>query len=45
MSINKITDCHPGLYDKVVEYDSNHNSLVYSFWFQLPYHKGQDGNQ
>ena len=27
MSINKITDCHPGLYDKVVEYDSNHNNF------------------
>lgn len=27
MSINKITDCHPGLYDKIVEYDPSHNNF------------------
>ena len=27
MSINKITDCHPGLYDKIVEYDPIHNNF------------------
>ena len=27
MSINKITDCHPGLYDKIVEYDPSHNTF------------------
>lgn len=27
MSINKITDCHPGLYDKIVEYEPSHNNF------------------
>ena len=30
MSINKITDCRPGLYNKVVEYDPSHNKFKIS---------------